>query len=180
MRVAIYCGSKMGRNSIYAEKAIELGKFLAIHGVGVVYGGSIVGLMGKVADEVLAHGGEVIGVMPTFMQWKEVTHQGLSELVFVDTMYERKAKMGELADAFIALPGGAGTMDEFFDVLTLSQVGQHSKAVCLYNINSYYDFLQAHLQHTVDEGFMLKSQQRKIGVVSSPEELLLFINQFDK
>ncbi|MGE7625225.1 TIGR00730 family Rossman fold protein [Viridibacillus sp. NPDC096237] len=177
MRVAIYCGSRMGGNPIYVEKAIELGKFLANHGIGIVYGGSIIGLMGKVADEVLVHGGEVVGVMPTFMQWKEVTHQGLTELVFVETMHERKAKMIELADAFIALPGGAGTMDEFFDVLTLSQVGQHTKAICLYNINHYYDSLQAHLQHTVDEGFMLKSQQDQIGVVSSPEELMLFINQ---
>ncbi|MEK4762596.1 TIGR00730 family Rossman fold protein [Viridibacillus sp. FSL E2-0187] len=177
MRVGIYCGSKVGANPIYAEKAMELGRVLAMHGVGVVYGGSMVGLMGKVADVVLSNGGEVIGVMPTFLEWKEITHQGLSKLVFVDTMYERKAKMIELADAFIALPGGAGTMDEFFDVLTLSQVGQHTKAVCLYNINHYYDFLQAHLQHTVDEGFMLKSQQGQIGVVSSPEELLLFINE---
>lgn len=177
MRVAIYCGSRMGENPIYAEKAIELGKFLANYGIGIVYGGSIIGLMGKVADEVLVHGGEVVGVMPTFMQWKEVTHQGLTELVFVETMHERKAKMIELADVFIALPGGAGTMDEFFDVLTLSQVGQHTKAICLYNINHYYDSLQAHLQHTVDEGFMLKKQQDQIGVVSSPEELMLFINK---
>ncbi|MBK3497312.1 TIGR00730 family Rossman fold protein [Viridibacillus sp. YIM B01967] len=180
MRVAIYCGSRMGENSIYAEKAVKLGGFLAKQGIGIVYGGSIVGLMGKVADEALENGGEVIGVMPTFMQWEEVTHSGLSDLLFVETMHERKAKMIELADAFIALPGGAGTMDEFFDVLTLSQVGQHTKPVCLYNINHYYNHLQAHLQHTVDEGFMHESQQGKIGVVSSPEELLRFINKLSR
>ncbi len=177
MRVGIYCGSKIGNNPIYAEKAEELGTFLAKHHIGIVYGGSNQGLMGKVADAVLANNGDVVGVMPTFLQWKEVTHEHITELHHVNTMHERKGKMLELADFLIALPGGAGTMDEFFDVVTLSQIGKHQKPICLYNINEYYRLLKSQLEFMVKEGFMLEEQYKKIFIVQNPEELFQIIKQ---
>lgn len=177
MQVAIYCGSKVGSNPIYAEKAKELGAFLAIHNIGIVYGGSNQGIMGKVADAVLEHDGEVIGVMPTFLHGKEVIHDQITAIHYVSTMHERKHKMLELADLLIALPGGAGTMDEFFDVVTLSQIGQHQKAVCLYNINGYYKFLKLQLEYMVKEGFMLQEQYENIFIVQNPEELLEIIKK---
>lgn len=175
MRVGIYCGSKMGNNPIYEEKAEELGAFLAKQHIDVVYGGSNQGLMGKIADVVLENNGNIIGVMPTFLQWKEVTHEHITELYHVHTMYERKGKMLELADLLIALPGGAGTMDEFFDVLTLLQIGQHQKPICLYNINGYYQFLKLQLEYMVKEGFLLQELYEKIYVVQDLEELLEII-----
>ena len=177
MRVGIYCGSKTGNNPIYAEKAEELGVFLAKHHIGIVYGGSNQGLMGKVANAILDHNGEVIGVMPNFLQWKEITHQNLTKIHYVTTMYERKAKMLELADILLALPGGSGTMDEFFDVMTLSQIGHHQKPVCLYNVNNYYEFLQLQLQHMVNEGFMQQEQLTSIFTVQSPTELFEIIQR---
>ncbi|MGG0658478.1 TIGR00730 family Rossman fold protein [Rummeliibacillus pycnus] len=177
MRVGIYCGSKTGRNPIYAEKAEELGIFLAKHDIGIVYGGSNQGIMGKVADAALSNNGNVVGVMPSFLQWKEVTHEHITELHYVTTMYERKAKMIALADLLIALPGGAGTMDEFFDVLTLSQIGQHQKPICLYNVNNYYRLLRLQLQHMADEGFMQQEQLENIFIIQKPEELLEIIHK---
>lgn len=122
MRVAVYCGSGMGKNPIYAEKATELGTVLAQNGHGIVYGGSKIGLMGKVADAVLTTGGEVVGVMPTHLQMREIAHPSLTEIHFVESMHIRKAKMVDLSDAFIALPGGGGTMDEYFEVFTWAQI----------------------------------------------------------
>lgn len=177
MRVGIYCGSKMGVNPVYSEKAEELGVFLAKHQIGIVYGGSKNGLMGKLADAALVNKGDVVGVMPTFKEWKEVTHEHITELHHVETMYERKGKMLELADLLIALPGGAGTMDEFFDVLTLSQIGQHKKPVCLYNVNNYYKFLQLQLQHMVNEGFMLQEQLANIFIIQELEDLVKIIKK---
>ncbi|WP_397536715.1 TIGR00730 family Rossman fold protein [Rummeliibacillus pycnus] len=177
MRVGIYCGSKIGKNPIYAEKAEELGTFLARHEMDIVYGGSNQGLMGKIADAALANNGDVIGVMPSFLQWKEVTHEHITNLHHVTTMYERKAKMIELADLLIALPGGAGTMDEFFDVVTLSQIGQHQKPIYLYNVNDYYRLLQLQLQHMVDEGFMQQEHLDNIYIIQKPEELLGMIQK---
>lgn len=180
MRVAIYCGSKTGNNPIYAEKAKELGAFLAKNDLDIVYGSSNQGLMGIVANAVLENNGKVIGVMPNFLQWKEVTHGQITELHYVSTMHERKCKMLELADLLIALPGGAGTMDEFFDVVTLSQIGQHQKMVCLYNINEYYRLLKLQLEYMVNEGFMLQEQYESIFIVQNPEELLKIIRRNNK
>lgn len=177
MRVAIYCGSKMGNNPIYADKAKELGMFLAKNNMDIVYGGSNQGLMGMIADAVLENNGKVIGVMPNFLQWKEVIHENITELHYVNTMHERKCKMLELADLLIALPGGAGTMDEFFDVVTLSQIGQHKKIVCLYNVNEYYRFLKLQLEYMVKEGFMLQEQYEGIFIVHDPEELLEIVRE---
>ncbi|MGN4127758.1 TIGR00730 family Rossman fold protein [Lysinibacillus sphaericus] len=175
MRIAVYCGSGLGVNPIYAEKAEELGTILAQNGHGVVYGGSKTGLMGKVADAVLTAGGEVIGVMPTHLQKREVAHASLTEIHFVESMHIRKAKMVELADAFIALPGGGGTMDEYFEVFTWAQIGLHEKPVILYNVNGFYDALLQHFTRMLEEGFIRTEQKSLIRVAMTPEEALEII-----
>ncbi|MDD1505170.1 TIGR00730 family Rossman fold protein [Lysinibacillus sp. CNPSo 3705] len=168
----MYCGSGLGLNPIYAEKAAELGTVLARNGHGVVYGGSKTGLMGKVADAVLEAGGEVIGVMPTHLQQREIAHASLTELHFVESMHVRKAKMVELADVFIALPGGGGTMDEYFEVFTWAQIGLHEKPVILYNINHFYDALLQQLQKMLEEGFIRTEQKSLVHVAATSEEVL--------
>ncbi|EON74609.1 TIGR00730 family Rossman fold protein [Lysinibacillus sphaericus] len=175
MRIAVYCGSGLGVNPIYAEKAEELGTVLAENGHGVVYGGSKTGLMGKVADAVLTAGGEVIGVMPTHLQKREVAHASLTEIHFVESMHIRKAKMVELAGAFIALPGGGGTMDEYFEVFTWAQIGLHEKPVILYNVNGFYDALLQHFTRMLEEGFIRTEQKSLIRVATTPEEVLEII-----
>lgn len=168
----MYCGSSLGKNPIYAEKATELGAMLAQNGHGVVYGGSKSGLMGKVADAVLTAGGEVIGVMPTHLQKRELAHASLTEIHFVESMHVRKAKMVELADAFIALPGGGGTMDEYFEVFTWAQIGLHEKPVILYNVNGFYDALLQHFKQMLEEGFIRDEQKSLIHVATTSEEVL--------
>lgn len=168
----MYCGSSLGKNPIYAEKATELGAMLAQNGHGVVYGGSKSGLMGKVADAVLTAGGEVIGVMPTHLQKRELAHASLTEIHFVESMHVRKAKMVELADAFIALPGGGGTMDEYFEVFTWAQIGLHEKPVILYNVNGFYDALLQHFKQMLEEGFIRTEQKSLIHVATTSEEVL--------
>lgn len=170
MRVAIYCGSRTGNNPIYIEKAIELGRVLAEKGIGIVYGGANNGVMGAVADAALSAGGEVIGVTPAFEEWNEVTHLGLTELHYVNTMHERKALMIQLSDMFIALPGGAGTMDEFFDVFTLTQIGRQDKPVCLYNVNHFYEPLRKHFDKMVEEGFMPEEHLDLLHMLETPED----------
>lgn len=175
MRVAVYCGSGMGKNPIYAEKAVELGTVLAQNGHGIVYGGSKTGLMGKVADAALAAGGEVIGVMPTHLQQREIAHPALTEIHFVESMHMRKAKMVDLSDAFIVLPGGGGTMDEYFEVFTWAQIGLHEKPVILYNINGFYDALLQHFNRMLEEGFIRADQQSLIRVATTVKEVLKII-----
>lgn len=175
MRVAVYCGSGMGNNPIYAEKATELGTVLAQNGHGIVYGGSKIGLMGKVADAVLTAGGEVVGVMPTHLQMREIAHPSLTEIHFVESMHIRKAKMVDLSDAFIALPGGGGTMDEYFEVFTWAQIGLHEKPVILYNINGFYDLLLQHFNRMIEEGFIRADQKSLIRVAKTAEEILKII-----
>lgn len=177
MRVAIYCGSREGNNPIYIQKAVELGKILADNGIGIVYGGANNGIMGAVADAALAHGGEVIGVTPAFEEWNEVTHLGLTELHYVQTMHERKALMIQLSDVFVALPGGAGTMDEFFDVFTLTQIGQQQKPVCLYNVNHFYDPLRLHFDRMVEEGFMPEEHLELLHMLEQPKDVLTVVEK---
>jgi len=177
IRIAVYCGSGLGINPIYADKAAELGTVLAQNGHGVVYGGSKTGLMGKVADAVLAAGGEVIGVMPTHLQKRELAHASLTEIHFVESMHVRKAKMVELADAFIALPGGGGTMDEYFEVFTWAQIGLHEKPIILYNVNSFYDALLQHFQKMLEEGFIRAEQKSIIHVATTSQEVLHFLKK---
>jgi uncharacterized protein (TIGR00730 family) len=152
--VCVYCGSSYGAKPVYAKAAQAFGRTLVDAGLTLVYGGGRVGLMGVIADEVLAAGGRAVGVIPELLVNKEVGHRGLSELHVVPDMHQRKKMMADLSDAFVALPGGAGTLEELFEVYTWAQLGYHRKAVALYNIDGYYDPLVSMLAHTVQEGFM--------------------------
>ena len=153
-RVCVYCGSNSGSRPEYAAAARDLGATLARRGLGLVYGGGRVGLMGIVADAVLAEGGNVIGIIPKAMATKEVAHAGLTEIRVVGSMHERKAMMVELADAFIAMPGGFGTLEEFCEVLTWAQLGLHRKPHGLLNVEGFYNPLLAFFDHAVEQGFV--------------------------
>lgn len=161
--MCIFCGSSLGFDSQYALAATALAEHLVAEKIGIVYGGSNVGLMRTVADAALERGGEVIGVIPKALVEKEVAHRGLSDLRLVGSMHERKALMSELADAFIALPGGYGTLEEFCEVLTWSQLGLQSKACGLLNVRGYYDPLLSMFDRAVTEGF-LKPENRQLVV----------------
>ena len=153
-RLCVYCGSNQGRQPAYLAAASELAGALHERGISLVYGGASVGLMGQLADTLLALGGEVIGVMPQALVDKEVSHSGLTELRVVASMHERKSLMAELSDGFIALPGGYGTLEELFEVLTWTQLGYHSKPCALLNIAEYFDHLLRFLENTVKEQFV--------------------------
>lgn len=153
-RICVFCGSAVGARPVYAEAARQLGNLLAQRGLGLVYGGGSVGLMGVLADAALAAGGEVIGVIPEFLFKREIEHRGATEIRVVGTMHERKAIMADLADAFIALPGGYGTLDEFCEIITWAQLGLHRKPVGLLNVAGYFDSFLAFLDHTTAEGFV--------------------------
>ncbi|MBE8718180.1 LOG family protein [Cellvibrio polysaccharolyticus] len=172
MRICIFSGSSAGRLPLYPEAATRLGNALAKSGIGLVYGGASVGLMGAVADAALASGGEVIGVLPDFLAQKEIAHTGLSDLRIVNSMHERKALMAELSDGFVALPGGLGTLEELFEVWTWAQLGQHNKPCALLNINGFYDGLSLFLDHIVDEAF-LKPEHREMLIVEQGIDDLL-------
>jgi uncharacterized protein (TIGR00730 family) len=160
-RICVFCGSNSGVRPEYVDAARRVGALLANQGVGVVYGGARVGLMGAVADAALAAGGDVIGVMPEPLMIKEVAHLGLTELRVVGSMHERKALMAELSDAFVALPGGFGTLDELCEVLTWSQLGLYQKPCGILNIRGFFDKFLALLDHAVAEGF-LRAEHRAI------------------
>jgi len=157
--VAVYCGSSSGNQEIYTQQAQEMGRELARRGLTLVYGGGCVGLMGTIADAVLAEGGKVIGVIPSFLADKELAHQGCTELHIVDTMHQRKLLMADLADGFVAMPGGFGTLEELFEVLTWGQLGLHGKPVGLLNTQGFYNALLALLDHMSAEAF-LRSENR--------------------
>ncbi|SEP52671.1 TIGR00730 family Rossman fold protein [Amycolatopsis saalfeldensis] len=154
MRVCVFCGSSMGLSPVYAEAAAALGKELAQRGIGLVYGGASVGTMGAVADAALAAGGEVIGVIPEALSRVEIAHAGLTELHVVPDMHQRKAKMAALSDAFLALPGGAGTLEELFEVWTWAQLDLHAKPIGLVDVAGYYAPLMSFAEHMVTEGFL--------------------------
>lgn len=172
MKLAIYCGSSEGRDPKYIEQATAVGRALAQRGIGIVYGGGRVGLMGAVADAALAEGGTVIGVIPKALEAREVAHRGLSELHVVADMHERKALMAELSDGFIALPGGIGTLEELFESWTWGLLGFHRKPCALLNADGYYDELRRFIDKMVDEGF-LQPHFRDMLVVSAELESLL-------
>jgi uncharacterized protein (TIGR00730 family) len=159
MRICVYAGSNPGADPAYGEAAADLARVLTGRGVGVVYGGARVGLMGVLADTALAAGGEVIGVMPQGLVDREVGHTGLTELHVVASMHERKALMAELSDGFVALPGGAGTLEELIEIYTWSQLGLHAKPMGVLNVNGYYDGLAALLDHAVQEGFLRREHR---------------------
>jgi len=171
-RLCVFCGASMGRNPAYAEAARSLAKILATKGITLVYGGASVGVMGQLADAALEAGGEVIGVMPQELVNREVSHLHLSELIIVGSMHERKAKMAELSDGFIALPGGLGTLEELFEVLTWAQLRFHAKPCGLLNTNGYYDQLISFLDHSVDEKFIKPTHRQMIVLGDEPNALL--------
>lgn len=176
--IAVYCGSSIGASDAYKEAAVALGKELAKRGLTLIYGGSKVGIMGIVADAVLSEGGEVIGVIPKLLEDREISHTGLTKLYTVETMHERKHMMMDLADGFIALPGGPGTMEEYFEVFTWSQIGLHHKPCGLLNVNGYYDHLIAFFSHMLKEQFM-KSQYYNMNLVGdTPSQLLDLFQSF--
>lgn len=171
-RICVFTGSRPGTRDAYASAAQRLGATLARRGIGLVYGGGDVGLMGVLADAVLGGGGEVIGVIPEALVRKEVAHAGLSELRTVSSMHERKAQMAELADAFIALPGGMGTLEELFEILTWAQLGLHTKPCGLLDVGGYFEHLLAFLDHAVSEDF-LREEHRALLVYADDVERLL-------
>ena len=171
-RICVFCGSSPGRTKKYAEAAASLGRAMAERKIGLVYGGASVGLMGIIADTVLQAGGDVIGVIPESLVKYEVAHRALPDLRVVATMHERKAAMAELADGFIALPGGLGTLEEFFEVLTWAQLGDHAKPCGLLDIDGYYSHLLAMLDHAVDERFLRTEHRAMLLVETKPIAML--------
>jgi uncharacterized protein (TIGR00730 family) len=171
-RVCVYAGSNPGNDPAFADAARSLGTLLAEREIGVVFGGGKVGLMGVIADAALAAGGEVIGVMPQALIDREIGHRGLTELEVVDSMHERKARMAELSDGFVALPGGIGTLEELIEVYTWSQLGIHDKACGVLNVAGYYDALARFLDHAVTAGFLRPQHRETLAVADTPAELL--------
>ena len=169
--IALYCGSRSGNKPIYQEKAIALAQGLAKKGFGLVYGGASIGLMGRVADAMISHGGEAVGVIPEFMLDYEIAHHQLTELHVVQTMHERKALMAERASAFVALPGGLGTFEEILEVATWGQLNQHQKPMMIYNVNGFYDALITQLDHAVEEGFLPPQHRAKVIVCNHAEQI---------
>ena len=170
--ITVFCGSNSGFRMEYAEAARNLARLLVEQNIRLVYGGGNVGLMGIIADEVMSAGGEVIGIIPDSLDKKEVGHRGITELRVVGSMHERKAQMAELADGFIAMPGGIGTFEEFFEILTWAQLGFHEKPCAVLNIAGYYDGLLKLCDTAVSEGFLRPAHRQLILEDSNPEILL--------
>jgi len=177
-RVCVFCGSSAGTRPVYAEAARAMGRLLAERGIGLVYGGGRVGLMGEVADAVLAAGGEVTGVIPRGLMEREVGHRGLTTLHVTGTMHERKALMVDLSDGFVALPGGYGTLDELCEALTWSQLGIHARPCGVLNVDGYFDALLALFDHAVREGFVREAHRGLVLEASEPAALLDAMGRF--
>lgn len=171
-RICIYCGSRSGKNPAYHKAAEQLATELVKHDLGLVYGGASIGIMGVIADAVMAQGGEVIGVIPQVLVEKEVSHLHLTDLKVVNSMHERKALMAELSDGFIALPGGLGTLEELFEILTWAQLGLHQKPCALLNVNGYYDGLIGFLDQAVTEQFVKPKHRELLLVEDNPHTLI--------
>ncbi|WP_119312938.1 TIGR00730 family Rossman fold protein [Morganella morganii] len=171
-RIAVYCGSAAGASEIYRLEAVKFARILVEQGITLVYGGASVGIMGTVADTVLREGGKAIGVISALLEGREIAHKNLTELHRVSTMHERKSKMIELADGFVALPGGFGTLEEFAEVFTWSQIGLHQKPVGLMNINNYYDPLLSMISKMTDEQFM-QEKYRHMAIVETDGNALI-------
>jgi uncharacterized protein (TIGR00730 family) len=171
-RICVYCGSSVGNQSVYREAALAMGAVLARRKIGLVYGGGNVGLMGIIADAVLAGGGEVIGVIPRSLADREIAHSGVTDLRVVDSMHARKALMADLSDAFIAMPGGVGTFEEFFEAVTWTQLGVHRKPCGLLNAGEFYTPLALFIDQAVTEGFIKPVHRASIIVDDDPERLV--------
>jgi len=178
-RVCIFCGTSAGINPVYREKAKQIGEILASLGIGIVYGGGSIGLMGAVAEAGQRAGAEVIGIITRDLLDIEVANKAIPRLCVVGSMHERKALMTDLSDGFIALPGGFGTLEEFMEVVTWSQLGVHRKPCGLLNVNNYYDFLLSMCDHAVKEGFISPIDRQLIVSDSDPESLIDRLNKFD-
>jgi uncharacterized protein (TIGR00730 family) len=177
-RICVYCGSSAGVNPVHREAAVHLGTLLASRGIGLVYGGGNVGLMGVIADAVLHAGGEVIGVIPTALMEKELGHGGVTKLHIVSSMHERKQLMADLSDGFISLPGGIGTLEELFETFTWLQLGFHDKPVGLLNVDGFYDHLLAFLRHAAAERFLRVGHLDSLLVETDCTTLLGRMSQF--
>lgn len=171
-RITVFCGSSFGTEEIYTEQAVLLGETLAKQNIELVYGGANVGLMGAVADGVLNKGGKAIGVLPDFLRSKEIAHLGLTELILVESMHERKTKMNDLCDGVIALPGGFGTLEELFEMLTWAQLGLHKKPIAILNINGFYDSLIQLTENMVSKGLLKDVNQQMLLVSDNIDDLL--------
>lgn len=171
-RITVFCGSSFGTEEIYKEQATLLGETFAKQNIELVYGGANVGLMGAVADGVLNNGGKAIGVLPNFLRSKEIAHLGLTELILVESMHERKTKMNDLCDGVIALPGGFGTLEELFEMLTWAQLGLHKKPIAILNINGFYDSLIQLTEVMVEKGLLKEVNQQMLLVSDNIDDLL--------
>lgn len=178
-RIAVYCGSAAGASEIYRLEAVKFARILVEQGITLVYGGASVGIMGTVADTVLREGGKAIGVIPALLEGREIAHKNLTELHRVSTMHERKSKMIELADGFVALPGGFGTLEEFAEVFTWSQIGLHQKPVGLMNINNYYDPLLSLISKMTDEQFMQEKYRHMAVVETDGNALIRYFRDYE-
>ncbi|MFL6672993.1 MAG: TIGR00730 family Rossman fold protein [Massilia sp.] len=170
--IAVYCGASSGAKALYADAARDLARALVEHNIGLVYGGGRVGLMGAIADEVLRLGGEATGVIPRALLEREVGHAGLTRMFVVKDMHERKAMMSDLAEGFIAMPGGMGTLEELFEMVTWSQLGIHDKPIGLYNVDRFYDGLVNFVGHLQDEGFVRPQHAALLMVEHDPDALV--------
>jgi uncharacterized protein (TIGR00730 family) len=175
--VCVFCASAAGASPVYLEAAKELGRRTAERGHGLVYGGATVGAMGAVADAALAAGGDVVGVIPEVIQEREIDHKGLTELYVVGTMHERKALLAERADAFVALPGGYGTLDEFIEIVTWAQLKIHAKPCVLVNVGGFYDGMLAFFDHCVEQGMIQAENRGLVQVARDPEEALELVER---
>ncbi len=171
-RICVFCAAADGARPEYGAAANQMGRLLVERGIQLVYGGGGRGLMGTIAESVLAHGGEAVGVITRFLVDKELAHKNLTALHIVQTMHERKMMMATLADAFIAMPGGLGTLDELFEILTLAQLGIHDKPVGLLNVAGYYDPIMSYLDHAAGEGFLRLNHRRQVLMKAGPADLL--------
>lgn len=178
-RICVFCGSNPGSRPDYQEAARNVGRLLAAERIGLVYGGGKLGLMGALADAALEAGGEVIGVIPRQLELPEVAHRGLSELRVVESMHERKFLMADLADGFIGLPGGLGTMEEFFEIATWAQLGIHTKPLGLLNVSGYFDLVDQFLRKAVDEQFLFEEHRSLIRIHDDPAALLQALRAYE-
>lgn len=174
--VAVFCGSNKGTNPVFADHAAELGRILAERKIKIIYGGGSAGLMGILADHAMQHGGEVMGIIPKLLLEWEVQHRGISELVICDDMHERKKKIYSLCDAAVILPGGFGTLDELFEIVTWNQLTIHDKEIFILNSGGFYQHLTEHIRLMKEEGFLYEEAIKRIRVIDTPGEFAAFCN----
>ena len=170
--ICVFCGSKPGKSGLYENAAVELGFAMAEKNIQLIYGGGGIGLMGIIADAIMKTGGTVVGVIPRFLSERELGHSNISELILVESMHLRKQKMAELADGFIALPGGFGTLEELCEILTWRQLQLVTKPIGILNVNGFYDHLEKQLSHMVQEGFLEEEHKRLLIIENDPQKLI--------